>query len=288
VGRPKQNLPRKLAGAGRTQASSKRRQSSRSRLLLHIPVKTPSVLASIASLMVVTIVIGVSLAAFGESSQAARQHRIQRNITTMLAGIPQDGNTLGKADAPYTLQVFADLEDHDSRRWFTEFVPQIIQQLVRPGILKIQYRSFKTDTIWPTIFVNQQTAALAAGAQARMWNYIETFYNEQGIESTPYATEKYLNDIAVQIPGLNLSQWHQDRQDGRRSEQVAADDHLARTLGLIEAPSFLIGHTGQPLHRAHGSYTFIDAGKKHSTNIVALEDILAYIKTQRQGHRSAR
>jgi Thioredoxin len=246
-----------------------------------------SLLATAASIAVLTIAGTAILAAFGESSQAARQHRIQHSIATLLAGIPQHGNTLGNPNAPYTLDVFADLECDDSREWFTEFAPEIIDRLVRPGTLRIQYRSMKTDTIWPTIFINQQTAALAAGAQGKMWNYIETFYNEQGIEYTPYATEKYLQDIAVQIPGLKLRQWHQDRRDGRRSEQIAADDHQARTIGFTDTPSFTIARTGQKPHPIYGSHLKIDVGKKHNTRLITLHDIIAAIETSRPKRTSA-
>jgi hypothetical protein len=51
---------------------------------------------------------------------------------------------------------------------------------VRGGELKIEYRSLETATREPEVFKAQQLAALAAGKQDRMWNFIETFYHEQG------------------------------------------------------------------------------------------------------------
>ncbi len=236
-------------------------------------------LTTAATFAILTLASSLILAVFGESSQAARQHRVDHTVNTMLGGIPQHDSTLGKPTAPYTLQVFADLECHDSRNWFTKYMPAIIQQLVRPGILKIQYRSLKTDTIWPTIFVNQQTAALAAGAQDKMWNYIETFYHEQGTEYTKYATESYLNDLARQVPGLNLEQWHADRQDGRRSEQVTADDQTARELGFHDTPSFRIGPSGGKLQNLTGPSSILYVGQKHPVSLVYAEDIKVAIST---------
>jgi hypothetical protein len=46
--------------------------------------------------------------------------------------------------------------------------------------VRVEYRSLETATHDPEVFKLQQVAALAAGAQDRMWNFIETFYHEQG------------------------------------------------------------------------------------------------------------
>lgn len=92
--------------------------------------------------------------------------------------------------------------------------------------------------------MNQQTAALAAGAQDRLWNFIETFFYEQGKELTRYVTDSYLEGIARQTPGLNLTRWHTDRHTGRREEQTTTEDQSARTIGLHVTPAFRIGKTG--------------------------------------------
>jgi hypothetical protein len=150
------------------------------------------------------------------SSTAQQDARIDHHVSALLAGIPQNGRTLEYPTAPMTLQVFADLEDNDNQRWFLLLLPAIIHRFVRAGILKIEYRSFKTNTINPETFVKQQTVAVAAGAQHKLWNFIYTFYYEQGTEYTPYATESYIDNIASQVSGLNIALWHQDRNNGRR------------------------------------------------------------------------
>jgi outer membrane murein-binding lipoprotein Lpp len=230
------------------------------------------------TLAIATVLTGTLLLAGRTSSRAAQDHRtIDRKIARLLAGIPQQGRTLGWQTAPVTLQVFADLQDIDSRRWVLAFLPRIIKELVRPGILKIEYRSFKTNTLDPKTFVKQQTAAIAAGAQNKLWNYIETFYHEQGREYTPYATENYIDGIASQIPGLNIAQWHQDRNDGRRSEQVAADDQAGRAHGIHTTPSYRLGHTGDPLKNITGSQAITFPRQTHPTSWANAEDLATAI-----------
>ena len=41
------------------------------------------------------------------------------------------------------------------------------------------------------MFPTQQSAAYAAGLQAKAWYYIELFYNLQGQEDTGYVTSSY-------------------------------------------------------------------------------------------------
>ena len=72
---------------------------------------------------------------------------------------------------------------------------------MRTGKLKIEYHSLETATREPEVFKTQQVAALAAGKQNKAWDFIETFYHEQGEEDSGYVTEKYLQGIASQVPG---------------------------------------------------------------------------------------
>ena len=114
----------------------------------------------------------------------------------------------------------------------------------------------KTDTLSPRTFVIQQTAAIAAGAQDKMWNFLETFYHEQGQEYTSYVTEEYIDGIAEQVPGLNREQWNSDRNVAR-ARTVVADNHIAHVLQLHDTPAFLIGRSGGPLHRFIGRFRYL-------------------------------
>ena len=56
-------------------------------------------------------------------------------------------------------------------------LPYLIETYVRSGKLKIEYRSLETATLNLEKFKAQQLAALAAGRQNKMWNFIELFYH---------------------------------------------------------------------------------------------------------------
>lgn len=262
MGRTTQNLPRALRHPVRVPAAG---TASRFRVPRWAEAATVSVLVAI------TVISGVFLLTH-TSSRAAAEHRFDREVTQLLAGIPQHQNTLGSPTAPVTLEVFADLKDPDSRSWFLNDLPAIIRDYVRPGTLKLEFRSYKTNTYRPQTFVKEQTAALAAGAQNRLWNYIDTFYHEQGNEFVTYVTDSYLENIARQVPGLNLPRWQADRHTGRREEQTTAEDQTARALGLHVTPSFRIGRTGGAMHNYAG-HAILKYGEQHPIALPEASDI---------------
>lgn len=182
--------------------------------------------------------------------------RIDRQVAALLAGIPQQGNTLGSPLAPITLQVFGDLECNDVKYWFNVLLPAIVKNFVRPNILRIEYRAMKTDTGNREVFIWQQASALATGRQDKMWNFLATFYREQGPEYTDYVTEHFLRGIARQVPDLNLAQWSKDRVVSL-AKTVIADNHAARTLGFYDTPAFRIGRTGGSLKNFSGESVVI-------------------------------
>ena len=110
-----------------------------------------------------------------------------------------------------TLQYFGDLECPICKKFTLGALPPLIQHWVREGKLRIEYRNLETATREPETFKTQQAAALAAGKQAKMWNFIETFYHEQGAEDSGYVTEQYLRGLAEQVPGLNMAKWTSER-----------------------------------------------------------------------------
>jgi protein-disulfide isomerase len=217
------------------------------------------VAVAVAGVLVAT---GVSNVA-GSSGQPSSA-RVGKDVSALLSGIPQSGDTLGQPSAPITLQIFGDLESADVRTFVVWLLPDIIREWVRPNIVKIQYRSFMTaSSPYPKAFVRQQAAALAAGVQDRLWNFIETFYNEQGQEDTRFVTEAYLDRIAGQVPGLELSEWKSDRENSQLTRQVVEDDHTARAIRFPDAPVFLIGRTGGKLTRWPVYRLYEEPGLKH-------------------------
>jgi len=128
-------------------------------------------------------------------------------------------------------------------------LPRLISRWVRTGKVRVEYRSLETATRDPEVFKLQQVAALAAGAQNRMLNFVETFYHEQGAEGSGYVNEAFLQGIAQQVAGLNLSTWTDDRSNAAYSKGVEEDASVASSDGLAATPSFLLGRSSGVLKK---------------------------------------
>lgn len=206
-------------------------------------------LGSAAVVVVIIIVIILVATGSGGSKNApapksAAANAASTEVITLLQGIPQSANTLGSPSAPVTMQYFGDLECPVCKDFTLGALPGLIQKDVKTGKLKIEYRSMQTATREQETFRNQQIAALAAGKQNRMWDYIELFYHEQGEEGSGYVTESYLQGLAAQIPGLNLSDWSSARNETAFNDKITSDAQAANQVGFTGTPSFLIGKTG--------------------------------------------
>jgi protein-disulfide isomerase len=208
-------------------------------------------LGIVVSVVVVAIVVVLIVTSGGSKSGIPASKAEKNSVTTAIAslvnGIPQSGNALGSPTAPVTLQYFGDLECPICREFTTGALPSIIPKWVRTGKLRIEYHSMETATREPEVFKTQQIAAYAAGKQNKAWYFIETFYHEQGEEDSGYVTEKYLQGIASQVPGLNLAQWTSDRNDPELANEVRTDEQAANNHGFTGTPSFLIGRSGGAL-----------------------------------------
>jgi protein-disulfide isomerase len=226
----------------------------------------------VAGVVAIVVVILIATGGSGGTKKVASGSKAANEnvaaVNSLVGGIPQNANVLGNPAAPVTLQYFGDLECPICKEFTLGALPSIIQRWVRTGKLKIEYRSMETATREPEVFKTQQVAALAAGKQQKMWHYIELFYHEQGEEDSGYVTEAYLQNLAQQVPGLNVAQWTSDRGNAALTSQVEADAQAANNAGFTGTPSFLIGKTGGPAKKLeYSSLTdptaFNEAIEKH-------------------------
>jgi protein-disulfide isomerase len=208
------------------------------------------VLALAVAIVAVAIAVSVSggngsTSAPKPSSSSAKQ--AASTVNGLLAGIHQSGTTVGSPNAPVTVTEFGDLECSHCQDFALNAESQLIANGVRAGKVKLVYRSLETASGAnpdSSAFMRQQSAAYAAGAQNKAWNYILLFYHEQGPEGTGYVTQSYLEGLAKQIPGLNLPQWLS--QSGSYTSQVTADHQTAAGSGYTSTPTILVqGPKGQ-------------------------------------------
>jgi protein-disulfide isomerase len=204
----------------------------------------------LAAIAVVAVAVAISVGGGSGSSglqKGAGANKTVSSVQQLLSGIPQSGAVLGKSTAPVTMTYYGDLECPVCRDFtLNGGWPQLVQNEVRQGKVKVVYRAYQTATQSASTFQTQQAAALAAGKQNRFWDYMELFYHQQGQEGTNYVTEDYLTGLAQQTPGLNVNAWKSARNDPALLAQVQTDGAAANSAGVQGTPTlFFQGPKGK-------------------------------------------
>ena len=212
------------------------------------------VTAGIIGVAVVALVVAIVVSTNGGHKgntkiNASTKAAALRTVKSELAGIPQSGNVLGNPNAPITLVEYGDLVCPICRDFAVTTEPQIIKTLVKTGKAKLEYRGFETasQTANGSEYVATQVAARSAGLQNREWTYILLMYREQPqtlngqpAEEVSYITPKYLQDLAAQVPGLNLIKWQSHLADVTLANDVTTDGQAALASGAQGTPAVTV------------------------------------------------
>lgn len=117
-------------------------------------------------------------------------------IEAMFAGIPQHGDTVGRADAPATMLVFEDPQCPYCAEWNVNTLPTVLEQYVRTGKLKISFRGIQI--VGPNSGPGLR-AIVAAGSQNKLWNLNEAMYANQGQENSGWITNDLISQLASDL-----------------------------------------------------------------------------------------
>lgn len=225
------------------------------------------IIGGVVAIAVIVVVVAVVISSSGGSSTPAgtktstglatgsNEQKIIAQVDALYKGIPQSKTTLGNSDAKVTMEYFGDLECPICQEFTLDVFPQFVKEQVRPGTVKVTYRSMCTATCGSKMseaddmanFNRQQVAAYAAGTQRKFWQYADLFYHQQGDEGSGYATDAFLTGIANQVTGLSIPTWQTDRKDPALQDQVTADNTYAQA-NLPGTPSLIMkGPKGEEL-----------------------------------------
>ncbi|MBI5106654.1 MAG: thioredoxin domain-containing protein [Solirubrobacterales bacterium] len=189
-----------------------------------------------------------------------------KETTEMLAGIPQDGITLGKADAPVTLVEFADPQCPFCKEYAMNAVPPLVEKYVRTGKVKMQLQ------VLTFVGADSKKAgqALAGAAQQdKLWNAAHLVYFNQGQENTGYVTDEWINGILGAIPGLDVDKALSDASGAPAAKELQTADAAAQKNGIMSTPSFLLGPTGGTLKKVELQELTSDAMSKEIDKALA-------------------
>jgi protein-disulfide isomerase len=208
------------------------------------PMVLLTALLGLAGLAVAIVLVVVFTGGGGSSSASVTTLPDASVIEQQFAGIPQQGNVLGKATAKATMVEYIDLQCPVCRSFETDVMPTIFDRYVRTGKLKVEARP--VAIVGPDSELGRR-AMIAAERQSRAFNFAQLLYFNQGPENGGWLDDSMVASAARSIPGVNVKAL----QDAMISSSVGAEaqtyDRQAQADGLSGTPLVLVGKTGGKL-----------------------------------------
>ncbi len=194
------------------------------------------------AVIVALIVISQSGGGSDDSSPPANVAGVAK-VDAELKGIPQTGQVLGDPAAPVSVIEYGDPQCSACKFFSDSVSAQVISSEVRPGNAKYEFRPFLI--IGPDSKPAMK-AALAAGEQNRLWQFMQLFYLNQGGENSGYVTDSFLTSLAKGAGVPDIDKWNQDRNDPKWDATIQQGSSEADSLGFTGTPSILVqGPNGQ-------------------------------------------
>ena len=179
------------------------------------------VLLGAAALVVVAVLVGLSVSggSGGSSDETARLGGAAE-ANAEFAGLPQRGARVGRASAPVSITEYADLQCPFCAELATETLPAIVDRWVRPGTVRMTFRTFEV--------IGQDSVTGARGAQAaalqnRLWPFVDLVYRNQGEENAGWLTNAFLVRVARQVEGMDVPRFTADLDSAAVQAAVEAD-----------------------------------------------------------------
>jgi protein-disulfide isomerase len=223
-----------------------------------------AVLGAAAVLVVVAIIVsGSSDSNSAKSRPGAAQKSAgaipgQKESAEMLAGIPQSGIHLGSPSAPVRLVEFADLQCPFCREYTLQTLPQLVQDYVRSGKVRMEFRDL---AFLGKDSVTAGRHAAAAAEQNKLWNFVDVFYFNQGEENSGYVTPSFLHSID-KAAGVDAAEADAFAASAASLTPIKQANALGDQLKVSSTPTVFVGKRGGALQQVEAGPTDVSAYKQ--------------------------
>ncbi len=146
------------------------------------------------------------------------------------------GNTLGDANAPVTVEVYADFQCPVCGQFDRGTLKQIEDKYVKTGKVKIVFDHFA--------FIGDESiraaeASECANAQGKFWEYADTLFNNQAGENQGAFSDANLEKFAQQV-GLDMNQYRTCMQNRTYLSKVQTSTQNGTARGVNATPTIFI------------------------------------------------
>jgi protein-disulfide isomerase len=199
----------------------------------------PLVALGLIGAAILAAIVSISVGGKGPAPPVEGAQTVQR----LYGGIEQQGDSLGSPDASVTISIFNDVQCPECGEYQREIVPELIEDLVRPGEARLELRHF---SIGPRQTTAGALAATAAGEQGAQWQYADLlFLNVEEVEVSG-VDDEFLERVAAAVPGPEFDEdaWQRDLDSAAVESRVLSDAELATELRLPAMPAVVVDGPG--------------------------------------------
>lgn len=161
-------------------------------------------------------------------------------------GVPQEGDRVGSADAPVSVQIFNDLQCGTCAEAFVGTVPALVERYARPGEAKLLMRhySFARNALQLGFF-----GAEAAAEQNYGWQYTYLFFRNQDEAERFGVGDEFLEELAASVGELDVDEWRryleaEGGEDGEITARLEGYEELGTDLGIRAEPAAIVNGPG--------------------------------------------
>ncbi len=147
-----------------------------------------------------------------------------------------DDPVKGDLSAPITIIEFSDFQCPYCAKFYTDTLPQLEQEYIDTGKVKIVYRDFPLTNIHP-LATPAALAAECANEQDKFWEYHNILFEKQ--DEWVNIGEDKLKEYATEI-GLNEEQFNSCLDSEKYKDEVLADLDDGASAGVTGTPAFFV------------------------------------------------
>lgn len=147
---------------------------------------------------------------------------------------------VGEKDAPVKVVEFGDFKCPSCAMWEKTVFPQIYSEYVHTG--KVQFYFIN----WQFLDVDSVLAGVAGEAlyhqnQDAFWQFYSKIYENQGLESKKWATEKFLlGFVKDNVTGIDYKQFEKDLKERKYMDLVRKDFLIGQKYGVSGTPAIFV------------------------------------------------
>ena len=137
--------------------------------------------------------------------------------------IPNDGRTLGNANAPHTIDIYEDYQCPNCEAFTVDTEPKLVANYVANGKAKIVYHDFLVIDTTGTESLDAASAALCASDQGMFWPYHDWLFGNQYSENSGAYTKDRLKTMGQMVGIKDLTKFNSCVDNGTHDAQVKTE-----------------------------------------------------------------